>query len=72
MSDLKSLQKKLESNPVARTRFLADILGILERNGVDVHDAKVLDQLNLNLDLRDGKKFLDGLRASTNIITIVS
>jgi len=72
MSDLKALQKRLETNPIARTRFLADILGILERSGVDIHDSKVLDQLNLNLDLRDGKKFLDGLRASTNIVTIVS
>lgn len=71
MSDMKSLQKKLETNPVARTRFLADLLGTLERSGVDIQDPKVLEQLNLNLDLRDGKKFLDGLRATTNIITIV-
>lgn len=72
MADMKSLQKRLETNPIARTKFLADLLGTLERNGVDIQDPKVLEQLNLNLDLRDGKKFLEGLRASTNIITIVS
>lgn len=69
--DLKKLRTNLLKNPAARARFLADLLGTLRQNGVDVDDPKVLKSLHLDLDLSDGKKFVAGLKASTVVITLV-
>lgn len=71
-SDLKNLNNRLINSPVARARFLADTLDLLEKNGLDVQDPDVLKSLDLNLDLNDGKKFIDGLRASSVVITIIN
>lgn len=69
--NLKTLQQNLLKNPAARAKFLADLLDTLRKSGVDVDDPKVLESLQLDLDLTDGKKFIDGLKASTVVITIV-
>lgn len=69
-NDLKKLRDNLAKSPAARARFLADTLEVLKRNGLDVDDVDVLKSLDLNLDLTDSKKFLDGLKASTVVITI--
>ena len=45
--DLKKLRTNLLKNPAARARFLADLLGTLRQNGVDVDDPKVLKSLHL-------------------------
>lgn len=70
--DLPTLRSRLEQNPAARARFLADLLQTLQKNGVDVDNSKVLDSLKLDLDLSDGKKFVGGLSASSVIITITA
>ncbi len=72
MADMKDLKAKLETNPAARAKFLADLLGMLENNGVDVNDANVLKSLDLNMDLSDGPKFVAGLKASSIAITITA
>jgi hypothetical protein len=69
-NDLKKLRDNLTKSPAARARFLADTLEVLKRNGLDIDDPDVLQSLDLNLDLTDSKKFLDGLAASTVVITI--
>ena len=69
---LKDLRSKLVASPVARARFLADTLDLLNKNGLDVEDQDVLKSLDLSLDLNDGRKFVDGLAASTVVITIIN
>lgn len=71
-NDLNNLRGRLVASPVARARFLADTLDLLGKNGLDVEDPDVLKSLDLSLDLNDGKKFVDGLRASTVVITIIN
>lgn len=71
MATLKDLKHSLETNAAARAKFLANLLSTMEKSGVDVNDEKVLDSMKLHLDLRDGKEFVKGLAASSNIITIV-
>lgn len=70
--NLSDLGKNLKTNTVARAKFLAGFLDLLEKSGLDVQDERVIKELNLNLDLSDGEKFVKGLASSTNIITITS
>ncbi len=70
--DLKSLRQRLLKNPSARAKLLADLLSTLKANGVDVDDPKVLKSLNLDFDLTDGRKFVESLKMSTVVITLVS
>jgi hypothetical protein len=73
MSDgLQEMRDNLAANPAARARFVADLLGMLERQGVNVNDTAVLNSLDLNLDLRDGQAFVDGTLASSAVITITA
>jgi hypothetical protein len=72
MANLKDLQKSLETSAGARAKFLADLLSTLEKNGVDVNDKSVIESMNLNLDLRDGKEYIKGLTMSSNIITLIA
>lgn len=71
-NDLKGLRANLAKSPFARARFLADTLSLLKSNGVDVDDVSVMKELDLDMDLNNGERFVDGLVASTNIITIVN
>jgi len=71
-SDLLTLRNNLNKSPVARARFLADTFDLLSKNGVDVEDQEVLKSLDLNLDLTDSRKFIDGLAASSIVITITA
>ncbi|HBC3919988.1 TPA: hypothetical protein ACVU4L_001665 [Vibrio parahaemolyticus] len=71
MANLKQLKENLEKNPAARAKFLADLLKTLESNGLDVNDPDVLKSLDLDLDLNDGPKFVEGLKASTVVVTLV-
>lgn len=69
-NDLKGLRTRLVSSKFARAKFLADTLTLLKDNGLDVEDDKVIEELHLDMDLKDGERFLDSIRASTVVITI--
>ena len=71
MPNLKDLRNRLLESPSARATFLTGTLSLLKDNGVDVDDPDVLKSLDLEFDLRDGQRFVDGLKASTVVITIV-
>jgi len=63
------LLKRLQSDPVARTRFVADVLNVLERHGVNVSDPATLGKLGLDQNL---KALAGGGAPSTVIITIIN
>lgn len=67
--ELAALQAKLVKSPAARAKFLSSVFTLLEDNGVAVTED-LAARLDLNLDLRDGKNWTDGVLASTNIVTI--
>ncbi len=69
---MSALNANLKQSAAARTKFLAGIMELLEKNGVDVSDEEVLKKLDLNLDLSDGEKFVKGLAASTVVVTVVT
>jgi hypothetical protein len=52
--DINALKARLQKDPVARTKFVADMLTTLEKHGVDVHDPKVQKNLALNVNLSMG------------------
>jgi hypothetical protein len=65
------MTERLLATPAARAAFLADPLSMLEANGVNIRDPNVLNQLDLETDITDGRRFVDGSVASTNIVTLV-
>lgn len=69
--NLKTLRENLVRSPSARARFVSDLFTLLEKQGVDVDDPEVVSELDLNLDLSDGDKFVGGTLATTNIVTVV-
>jgi hypothetical protein len=62
------LVAKLKSDPLARTRFLADVLNVLEKHGVDVTNAATLKRLGLDHNLNPLAG--GGEKASSVVITI--
>jgi hypothetical protein len=52
MAEVAALKNALARSPVARQRFVADILNAMARQGVNVEDPKVLHQLGLDHDLK--------------------
>lgn len=70
MSNLEVLESRLLTSPTARARFLADTLELLEKNGVDI--SATLGDVISSIDLTDGASFLNGLAASTIVITRTS
>jgi hypothetical protein len=63
------LLKKIQADPVARTRFVADVLNVLEKHGVNVNDPQTLKKLGLDQNLNPMKGI--GTVASTVIVTLV-
>lgn len=70
-NDINDLNANLKQSAAARAKFLAGVLELLEKNGVDVKDEEVLKKLDLNLDLSNGEEFVKGLAASTVVVTVV-
>ena len=62
------LVAKLTRDPLARTRFLADVLNVLEKHGVDVSSPATLKRLGLDHNLRPVAG--GGEAASSVVITI--
>lgn len=69
-NDLRSLRNVLINSPTARVHFLARTLDLFRDSGVDVDDPAVLADMDLDLNLTDGQKFVSGLAASSIVITI--
>lgn len=72
MADLNELRESLVRSPAARARFVSDLFTLLEKQGVNVDDPAMVRELDLNLDLSDGEKFVGGTLATTNIVTLVA
>jgi hypothetical protein len=49
--DINALKARLQKDPVARTKFVADMLTTLEKHGVDVHHPAVQKNLALSMNL---------------------
>ncbi len=52
--DINALKARLQKDPVARTKFVADMLTTLEKHGVDVHHPAVQKNLALSMNLSMG------------------
>jgi hypothetical protein len=69
--ELENLKNKLLASPQARLTFTADLLNMLERQGVNINDAAVLSEFQIGLEAADRQRFVDETLASSAIITIV-
>jgi len=70
-SEPEQLKARLTSSPAARAKFMSDFLELLGKNGVNIHDPKVLDAFKLNLDLKDSQNPISHV-ASSIVITVTA
>lgn len=67
--DINALKARLQKDPVARTKFVADMLTTLEKHGVDVHHPAVQKNLALNMNLSMTANSPGTMAASTKILS---
>lgn len=65
------LKETLIASPAARARFLTSVFDMLEKNGVDTSNPDLAKELDVSLDLRDGKRFVADTLSSTAVVTLV-
>lgn len=69
MAEVPALKKALSRSPVARQRFIADILNAMARQGVDVENPTTLKHLGLDHNLQPVTPGKDV--ASSAVVTII-